>query len=117
MIGNFNDETNFPHKLFLTDTQVSKTRKAFANGSSANIRFSKTQLSKMLHSGGFSTDISGITSGLDKFGNFPFKVRKWYSKELRNIDTKNYKNNKNNLYIDAGLNMIGKTIKEKIGMK
>ena len=29
----------FPHKLLLTDTQVSKIRKAFANGPSANIKF------------------------------------------------------------------------------
>ena len=47
LIESFNDETNFPHKLLLTDTQVSKIRKAFANGSSANIKFSKTQLSKI----------------------------------------------------------------------
>ena len=55
MIGCSNDETNFPHsnfKLLLTDTQVSKTRKNFANSSSANIKFSKTQLSKMIQSGG-----------------------------------------------------------------
>ena len=43
------DETNFPHKLLLTDRQVSKIRKAFANGSSSNIKFLKTQLSKMKH--------------------------------------------------------------------
>ena len=42
LIENSNDETNFPHKLLLTDKQVSKIRKAFANGSSANIKFSKT---------------------------------------------------------------------------
>ena len=45
----------------LTDTKVSKIRKAFANGSSANKYFSKTQLSKMIQSGGFLSDISGIT--------------------------------------------------------
>ena len=39
LIGNSNDETNFPHKLLLTNTQVSNVRKAFANGSSANIKF------------------------------------------------------------------------------
>ena len=33
LIGNCNDETNFPHKILLTDTEVSKIRKAFANGS------------------------------------------------------------------------------------
>ena len=47
LIGNFNDEANFPHKLLLTDIQVSKIRKAFGNDSSAYIKFSKTQLSKM----------------------------------------------------------------------
>ena len=51
-IGNSNDETNFPHKLLLTDTQVSKTRNAFANVSSANIKFSKTWLSKIVQLGG-----------------------------------------------------------------
>ena len=53
LIGNFNDETNFPHKILLTDTQVSKIRKAFATGSSANIKFSKTQLSKIVQLRGF----------------------------------------------------------------
>ena len=57
LIGSFNDETNFPHKLLLTDTQVSKIRKAFANGSSANIKFSKTQLSKMIESGGILVEL------------------------------------------------------------
>ena len=37
-----NDKTNFPHKLSLTNTQVEKIRKTFANGLSANIKFSKT---------------------------------------------------------------------------
>ena len=40
-IGNSTDETNSLHKL-LTTTQVSKICKAFANGSSANIKFLKT---------------------------------------------------------------------------
>ena len=53
LIGNSNDETNFPHKLLLTNAQVSKIRKAFANGVSANIKFSKTQLYK-IESGGFN---------------------------------------------------------------
>ena len=37
----------------LTNTQVSKLRKAFANGSSGNIKLSKTQLYKIGQSGGF----------------------------------------------------------------
>ena len=33
VVGNSNDENNFPHKLLLTNTQVPKLHKAFANGS------------------------------------------------------------------------------------
>ena len=51
MIGD--NETNFPHKLLLTNRQVSNLRKAFANHLSADIKLSKTQLSKMIQSGGF----------------------------------------------------------------
>ena len=40
-------ETNFPHRLLLTNTLVSRLRKTFANNSSANIKLSKTQLHKM----------------------------------------------------------------------
>ena len=48
VIDNSNDGTNLLHKLLLTDTQVSKICKAFANGLSANKKFSKTQPSKLL---------------------------------------------------------------------
>ena len=51
MIGD--NETNFSHKLLLTNRQVSNLRKAFANHSSADIKLSKTQLSKTIQSGGF----------------------------------------------------------------
>ena len=37
VFGDSNDENNFPHKLLLTNTQVSRLRKAFSNDSSANI--------------------------------------------------------------------------------
>ena len=53
LIGNSNDRTNFPHKLLLTDTQISKIRKGFAHGLSANIKFSKNQLSKIQPGIGF----------------------------------------------------------------
>ena len=33
VVGDSNDKTNFPHKLLLTNTQVSKLRKPFANNS------------------------------------------------------------------------------------
>ena len=42
----------FPHKLFLTNRQVANLRKTVANNSSTNIKLSKTQLSKMIQSGG-----------------------------------------------------------------
>ena len=48
MIGDSDDETNFPHEVLLTDRQVSSICKAFSNNSSIDIKFSKTQLSKML---------------------------------------------------------------------
>ena len=47
MIGNSDDETNFPHKLLLTNRQVANLRKAFANHTSTDILLSKTQLTKM----------------------------------------------------------------------
>ena len=52
-VGDFNYKTNFPHKLLLTNTKASRLRKASANGSSANIKLSKTQLHKIRQSGGF----------------------------------------------------------------
>ena len=53
MIGNSNDNTNFPHELLLTNRQVEIIRKAFANHLSTDIKLSKTQLPKMMQSGGF----------------------------------------------------------------
>ena len=59
MIGDSNGEANFPHKLLLTDRQISSIRKAFWNNSSADIKFSRTQLSKMIQSGGFLGKLLG----------------------------------------------------------
>ena len=53
MVGNSNDNTNFPHELLLTNRQVANIRKAFAKNTSIDINLSKTQLSKMIKSGGF----------------------------------------------------------------
>ena len=41
VLGDSNDENNFPHKLVLTNAQVSKLCKTFTNNSSANIKLSK----------------------------------------------------------------------------
>ena len=53
MVGNSNDNTNFPHQLLLANRQVVNIRKAFANHSSTYIKLSKTQLSEMIQSGRF----------------------------------------------------------------
>ena len=71
MIGDSNDENNFPHTLFLSNTQVSRLRKAFANNSSANVKLSKTQLHKIGQSGGFLGRLLGplLKPGLPLIGN------------------------------------------------
>ena len=51
MIGD--NESNFPDKLLLTNRQVANLRKTFANHLSTDIKLSKTQLTKMIQSGGF----------------------------------------------------------------
>ena len=50
MVGNSNDDTNFLHELLLllSIRPVANLRKAFADYSSADIKLSKTQLSKMI---------------------------------------------------------------------
>ena len=69
LIGNFNDGTNFLHKLLLTHTEVSKIRKAFSNGSSANRKFSKTQYSTMIKSGAIIDELlAGIPNTVIKGG-------------------------------------------------
>ena len=40
MIGNSDDETNFLHKLLLTNRQVANLRKGFANHTAADIKLS-----------------------------------------------------------------------------
>ena len=47
------DETNFPHKVLLTNIQDANIQKAFPNNLSSFIKLSKTQLSKIVKSGGF----------------------------------------------------------------
>ena len=59
MIGDSNDEANFSHELLLTDRQVSSIRKAFIDNSSVDIKFSKTQLSKMIQPRGYLGKLLG----------------------------------------------------------
>ena len=69
MIGD--NESNFPHKLLLINRQVSNLRKAFTNYLSASIKLSKTQLSKMIQSGGFLGRLLGplLKTGLPLIKN------------------------------------------------
>ena len=69
MIGD--NETNFPHKLLLTNRQVSNLHKAFANHLLADIELSKAQLSKMIPSGGFLGRLLGplLKTGLPLIKN------------------------------------------------
>ena len=70
-VGDSNDENNFPHKLLLTNTPVSKPRKDFANNSAADIKSSKTQLHKIRQSGGFLGRLLGplLKYGFPLIGN------------------------------------------------
>ena len=56
MIGD--NETNFLHKLLLTNRQVSNLRKAFTDNSSTDIKLSKSQLSRMYNQEDFLVDYS-----------------------------------------------------------
>ena len=71
MIGDSNDEINFPHKLLITDRQVSHLRNAFLNNSSTDIILSKTQLSGMIQLGGFLGRLLGplLKTGLPLIKN------------------------------------------------
>ena len=71
MIGNSNGETNFSCKLLLPNRQVANRHKAFANKSSTDIKLSKTQLSKMIKSGGFLGRLLGplLKTGLPLMKN------------------------------------------------
>ena len=53
VVGDSNDESNFPHNLLLTTTQVSRYCKALAYSSSANIKLSEIQSHKIEESRGF----------------------------------------------------------------
>ena len=64
MVGNSNDENNFPHKLLLTYRQILSLRKAFANHTSVGIKLSKAQLTKMQKGGFLKILMPLLKSGL-----------------------------------------------------
>ena len=53
MVGSSDDDTNFPHRLLVTNRQVRNLRKAFSNHLSTDIKLSKPQISRMARWGGF----------------------------------------------------------------
>ena len=65
------NEINFPHKLLLTNRQVSNLLQAFSNRLSADIKLSKTQLSQTIQSGGFLGRLLGplLKTGLPLISN------------------------------------------------
>ena len=63
MVSNSNDNTNFPQELLLTNRQVANIRKALAKNTSTDTELSKTQLSKMIQSGGFLGNLLGKLAG------------------------------------------------------
>ena len=65
------NESDFPRKLSLSNRQVSNLRKTFTNHLSADIKLSKTRLSKMIQSGGFLGRLLGplLKTGLPLIKN------------------------------------------------
>ena len=47
------DGNNLPHELLLTTRQKIKLKNAFNNNMSTDLKLSKTQISKIIQSGGF----------------------------------------------------------------
>ena len=79
---NSNDETNFPHKLMLTNRQVANLHKAFANNLLVNIKLSKPPISKIIQLDGFLRRISG------PFIKFCLPLMKNYSRKDFSLLTK-----------------------------
>ena len=74
VIGHSDNETNFQHKLLLTDRQLSKLCQAFLNNWSANIKLLKTQLTKIpslphIVPGVLSGEVTSETIAIDLIKN------------------------------------------------
>ena len=57
------DENDLPHELLLTTRQKTKLRNAFNNNMSTNIKLSKSQISKIIQSGGFLVSLLSKLAG------------------------------------------------------
>ena len=71
MIGNSDNKIDFPYELLLNNWQVENLHKTFANNSSTGIKWSRTQLSKMIQTGGFLSRLLGplLKTGLPLMKN------------------------------------------------
>ena len=104
VVDDFTNEINFTSKLLWTNTQVSYIFKAFENDSSANINFSKAQLSKIVQLGRFLPNPLGVLNLLPPF-NMINSTDTYIKKELKDTNTKEI--NSNHL-VDTGINTTGK---------
>ena len=57
------DGNDLPHELLLTTRQKTKSRNAFSNNMSTDLKLSKAQISKILQSGGFLEALLRILGG------------------------------------------------------
>ena len=57
------DGNDLPHELLLTTRQKTKSRNAFSNNMSTDLKFSKAQISKILQSGGFLESLLSKLAG------------------------------------------------------
>ena len=105
LIGDSNDENNFPYKLLLTNVQVPKTLKTFANVSSANTKFSKTQLSEIVLLGIFLFSTGTTGNPLMLLAKNFISLMDSIEKESKNMDIRNKKNS--DIPVDAGLSLFG----------
>ena len=77
--GDYNDEANFSYKLILTNTQVLRLLKVFANGLSANVKLSKAQLSEIVQSGECITFLAdSMPRKIQKVGSMVAKTKTEY---------------------------------------
>ena len=108
LIGNSNIETNFPYKLLLTNTQLSKICKAFANGSSASIKLSKFHMNKIVHLRGFLFGLHDMLGPpiLPSMNSILNTISSPYEKKTKNADHIKI----NSLFLDEWLNIINEKI-------
>ena len=106
---NSNDKTaNFPQKLSLTNTQVSKPCKTFASGLLANMKLSKTQLFKMIQLRGLSLTPFSLLGSIRPV-KIIISIANSDAIELKNKDLMKEIENKDvgDLLVDTELNILG----------